>query len=118
MILYVKGMQNNTGEAILSAYPYLILSGIITFLILFQIFNFKKRIRQMQTGKVIIILSILWYIMGGIYVFNYFKTFDVFSDGRPLISVFAPLLMIFFVYLANKRIRKDEDLVRSVDRIR
>lgn len=118
IILFVKGMENSNGDVIVNAYPYLILSGIISFMILFQIFNYKKRIRQMQTGKVIIILSALWYIMGGVYVFNYFKTFDVFLTGRPLISVFAPLLIIVFIILANKSIKKDEDLVRSVDRIR
>jgi hypothetical protein len=118
IILFVKGMENNNGDVIMNAYPYLILSGIISFMILFQIFNYKKRIRQMQTGKVIIVLTVLWYIMGGIYIFNYFKTFDAFLTGRPLISVFAPLLIIVFVILANKSIKKDEDLVRSVDRIR
>ncbi|PLX22824.1 MAG: hypothetical protein C0599_05635 [Salinivirgaceae bacterium] len=118
VILYVKGMHNAAGDNIASYYPYLILSGIISFLILFQVFNFKKRIRQMQTGKVIIILNLLWYVMGGVYVFNYFKTFEVFSQGRPLIAVFVPLLIILFIYLANKNIKKDEDLVKSVDRIR
>lgn len=118
VILFVKGLQDKGGEVVANYYPYLILSGIISFLILFQILNFKKRIRQMQTGKVIIILILLWYVMGGVYVFNYFKTFDVFQYGRPLIAAFAPLLIILFVYLANKSIKKDENLVRSVDRIR
>jgi 4-amino-4-deoxy-L-arabinose transferase-like glycosyltransferase len=57
VVFYVKGMHNAAGENIASYYPYLILSGIISFLILFQVFNFKKRIRQMQTGKAIIILK-------------------------------------------------------------
>jgi 4-amino-4-deoxy-L-arabinose transferase-like glycosyltransferase len=118
VILYVKGLHNNAGDVVALYYPYVILSGIISFLLVFQILNYKKRIRQMQTGKVIITLCVLWYFMGGVYLFNYFKSFEDFQYGRPFIAVFAPILMIVFVFLANKNIKKDEDLVRSVDRIR
>ena len=34
------------------------------------------------------------------------------------IGMFIPILVILLVVLANKAIKKDEDLVKSVDRLR
>lgn len=116
--LCVKGFKTAAGEGIVSAYPLLILTGILSFLILFQILNFKKRIRQIQTGKAIIALIIVWYILNAVYVFNYFRSLDIFTTIKPQIALFIPIGIIVFILLGNKNIQKDEDLVRSIDRLR
>lgn len=116
--LNFSGFQNEEAGFISKFYPLAILTGIMCFFILFQVFNFKKRIRQIQTGKAVIILSLIWYLIVGIFVFNYFRTFDILLSARPGVALFLPIVVIILVIIANKYIRKDEELVRSIDRIR
>jgi hypothetical protein len=117
-IFKIVSLENQQGVLLVATYPLLIISGLLAFLLVFQLVNFKKRIRQMQTGKAIIWLSIVWYIVGGIYVYNYFGTIDIIYHTTPDFALFVPVLLIVFVAFANKYIKKDEDLVRSIDRIR
>ncbi len=118
LILSVFGLTTTKGEIITMTYPIVILTGIITFLLLFQVFNFKRRIRQIQTGIAVIVLIVFWYLINGIYIYHYFMDFDIFLSVKPSVGAFIPLAMIVFILLGNKYIRKDEELVRSVDRIR
>ncbi len=118
LIFTVKGFLNNSGDIITLLYPFLILSAIISFLILYQLFSFKKRIRQIQTGKAIIILLILWYGVGIIHVYTYYQNFEVLLEATPHVTLFIPVAITILVLIANRYIHKDEELVRSVDRIR
>lgn len=118
LILYSWNILNSEGAIITNTYPLVLLSVIISFLLLFQIVNFKKRIRQLQTGKAIMLLCIVWYILGFIYILNYFNTLDSIQNFSIRLGSVPPILIIILVFIANKYIRKDEDLVRSIDRIR
>jgi len=118
LIFTVRGFLSDSGEVITLLYPFLILSGIISFLILYQLFSFKKRIRQIQTGKAIIILLVIWYGVGVTHVYNYFQNFEILLTIKPHITLFIPFVLVILILFANKYIRKDEELVRSVDRIR
>ncbi len=118
IILSVFGLTNSAGNSITNTYPIAILTGIISFLLLFQIFSFKRRIRQIQTGIAIVVLIFVWYLINGIYVYSYFQEFNIMLSIDPCVSLFIPVVMVVLVLIGNKYIKKDEDLVRSVDRIR
>ncbi|MFO7864594.1 MAG: DUF4293 domain-containing protein [Salinivirgaceae bacterium] len=118
VIFKIVSLESQQGVLLVATYPLLIISGLLAFLLIFQLVNFKKRIRQMQTGKAIIWLSVIWYVVAAIYVYNYFGTIDIIYNTTPHLALFVPVLLIVFVAFANKYIKKDEDLVRSIDRIR
>ena len=40
------------------------------------------------------------------------------ASSEKGIGMFLPIVVILFAFLANKAIKKDEDLVKSVDRLR
>jgi hypothetical protein len=40
------------------------------------------------------------------------------SISKKGIGMFLPILVVLLIVLANKAIKKDEDLVKSVDRLR
>ena len=87
------------------------LTLLMLLLILFNLFNFKKRKSQFVLGRLIILL--------GFAVFFYDAY--LFSQTEPLkpgYALVAPLPVIILISLANKAIQKDEELVRSVDRFR
>ncbi|MBT8319894.1 MAG: DUF4293 domain-containing protein, partial [Gramella sp.] len=82
---------------------------------LVSIFMFKNRKLQFVLGRLNIILNL--FLLG---VFVYWSLtlpgeMDISEKG---IGMFLPIISIVFIVLANKAIKKDEDLVKSVDRLR
>jgi len=82
---------------------------------LVSIFMFKNRKLQFVLGRLNIILNL--FLLG---VFVYWSLtlpgeIDISEKG---IGMFLPIISIVFIVLANKAIKKDEDLVKSVDRLR
>ena len=85
-------------------------------LALIAIFMFKNRKFQFVLGRLNIILN---FILLGLFVYRSLsisgETSDVSEKG---IGILLPIFSIVFLVLANKAIKKDEDLVKSVDRLR
>ena len=90
--------------------------GLSTTLTLFSIISFKKRQNQFVTNRLNIILNL---ILLGLFVYRSLNlsggTAEVSEKG---IGMFLPIGAIVFLVLANKATKKDEDLVKSVDRLR
>lgn len=95
---------------------YVTLFGLSTTLSLLSILSHKKRQQQFVMGRLNIILNL---ILLGLFVY---RTLNL-SGGTATVSekgigMFLPIFSIVFLVLANKAIKKDEDLVKSVDRLR
>jgi len=95
---------------------YTALFGLSTTLSLLSIISFKKRQQQFVYGRLNIILNL---ILLGLFVYRTLnlsgETLVVSEKG---IGMFLPIVSIVLLALANKAIKKDEDLVKSVDRLR
>ncbi|MEY4432296.1 MAG: hypothetical protein RLZZ44_426 [Bacteroidota bacterium] len=95
---------------------YVIFFGLSTTLTLLSIISFKKRQNQFVIGRLNIILNL---ILLGLFVYHSLnlsgETPGVSEKG---IGMFLPILAIVLLGFANKAIKKDEDLVKSVDRLR
>ena len=95
---------------------YVILLGLSTTLSVVSIISFKKRQNQFVIGRLNIILNL---ILLGLFVYRSLnlsgETVLVSEKG---IGMFLPIVAIVLLALANKAIKKDEDLVKSVDRLR
>ena len=90
-------------------------SGMAAVFLLFAIFLYKNRIRQYRIG-VISIISILLIELGLVYVLRWGMNPSVISTMQ-ITSIF-PVISLIFIFLALRAIKKDEELVRSYDRIR
>ena len=95
---------------------YVALLGLSTTLTLVSIVSYKKRQNQFVMGRLNIILNL---ILLGLFVY---RSLNV-SGETPAVSekgigMFLPIVAIVLLVLANKAIKKDEDLVKSVDRLR
>ncbi|MGV6829554.1 MAG: DUF4293 domain-containing protein [Flavobacteriales bacterium] len=80
-----------------------------------SILNFKKRQHQFVLNRLAILLN---FVLLGVFVYR-----SLTLSGETLVSekgigVLLPIISIVFLVLANKAIKKDEDLVKSVDRLR
>lgn len=118
LTFYIGEVLDINKLVVLKTYPLIVVLVLVQLLLVFQIFNYRKRIRQIQTGNAVIILCGIFYLTIAAYLFNLINTMSDFKSLSVSIGLFIPLIVIAFVFMANKHIKKDEDLVRSVDRIR
>ena len=93
----------------------IVLFTLSTILAIYSIFKYKKRSVQQWLNWLNILIN---FTLLGIFVYRMLN-----SPGESFISekgvgVFAPVLSIVFLFIANKAIRRDEKLVKSADRLR
>ena len=95
---------------------YVILFGLGSTLTIISIISFKKRQLQFVLGRLNIILNL---ILLGLFVYRSLNVSgEINSVSEKGIGMFIPVFSIVMLVLANKAIKKDEDLVKSVDRLR
>jgi peptidoglycan/LPS O-acetylase OafA/YrhL len=102
-------------ELVIDSVSYLILFEGSALLSLVSIFLFKSRQTQFVMGRLNIILNL---ILLGLFVFRLLSLPGGTANPEKGIGLFLPILSIVFLVLANKAIKKDEALVKSVDRLR
>jgi hypothetical protein len=88
--------------------------GAIVFTVV-SILSFKKRQLQFVLNRLTILSNL---VLLGVFVYR-----SLTLSGESLLSekgigVLLPIISIVFLVMANKAIKKDEDLVKSVDRLR
>ena len=119
-ITYMQdGKELTKGVSIMYNYLLSILGFSLVAAPLITITQFKKRKVQSSLALVAIILNVVFLAF---YLFstNNFST----TVGHPIESLsytigsFLPLVSIIFLILAIRAIKKDEKLVKSLDRLR
>ena len=95
------------------SYILLISNLLLIFFPFWNIFQFRNRKRQFVLNRVLLLITF------GI-LFNqcvgYFNS-DT-NETYQLLFCVVTILTIIFISLANKAIKRDEDLIRSADRLR
>ena len=94
----------------------LVSAGAVAVLAIFTIFLYKKRKLQVKIGYVMLLLIVLTYALYFIFNRQQFPVAEL-IQRLPFTFIF-PLIAGILVYLAIYRIKKDEKLVRSLDRLR
>jgi len=95
---------------------YAILFGLSTAITVYSIISFKKRQTQFVANRLNIVLNL---ILLGLFVYHSLNlSGETLAVSEKGIGMFLPILAIVLLVLANKAIKKDEDLVKSVDRLR
>ncbi len=89
-----------------------LLSAVVSFL---DIFLFKNRKLQFVIGRLIILINLF---LLGLLIYVSLTLPGEISISKKGIGMFLPILVVLLIVLANKAIKKDEDLVKSVDRLR
>lgn len=110
-------VDGSSGTTVVGSWYLLCLLAVIFIIQLVDIFLYKKRILQMKLAICNIILMIGFVLIAWLFVKGSLSTLGdgIYSFKLPLI---LPLISVVLNYLASRAIKKDEALVRSVDRIR
>lgn len=95
-----------------------VLAILASLTALISIFQFKNRLRQMKLGFLnsLLMSAVLASIFLGINSGDDLLTEA--GNEEFLIGFYMPIIALLLNLLANRFIKKDEELVRSVDRIR
>ena len=117
-LIFVFHLWTNNDDVLIFAkdeYLYLGLFLSSALLSLFSIFSYKNRKFQFVLGRLNIILN---FILLGFFVYQLLIPPGESNISEKGVGIFIPILSIVLLVLANKAIKKDEDLVKSVDRLR
>ena len=104
-------------------FPLIIFSTLISLLSLVIVFTYKKRSLQLGLGRLSYLLHLGMIVYVSFTIGGAIETID-FSEITGVVkpsyqySYFAPIASVVFIFLALRAIRKDEELVKSLDRLR
>jgi uncharacterized membrane protein YwzB len=95
------------------SYILLISSLLLIVVPFWNIFQFRNRKRQFVLNRVLLLITLGVLLNQCIGYFNLDS-----NESHQLLACVVYMLTIIFLSLANKAIKRDEDLVQSADRIR
>lgn len=104
-----------SGEEFLQVLEFIalpIISGVIGFFTFITIFFFKNRKLQLNLCRFAVLL-----VLGLIGTAVYF-VIDTPGEDMPLFGAAFPFVAWLFIFLAMRGIKADENLIRSMDRLR
>lgn len=117
-LIFVFHLWTNSEDVAIYAtdnYLYLGLFLGSALLSLISIFSYKTRKFQFVLGRLNIILN---FLLLALLIYQLLMPPGESHISEKGVGIFIPILSTVLLVLANKAIKKDEDLVKSVDRLR
>ncbi|WP_299253371.1 DUF4293 domain-containing protein [uncultured Cytophaga sp.] len=116
---YQISISHETTSTSNPTYFAAILLGISIALTLFVIFKYNNRVLQMRLNMM---NTLLICMVEGLFFWNIRETKLLIGSAEFTehfgVAFYMPLVALMLCFYAGKRIQKDENLVRSVDRLR
>ena len=113
--LWIENDAKKTKVFFMTDITYTALFGLSATLAILSLITYKKRQQQFVMNRLNMILNL---ILLGLFVYRTLSVSGETVVSEKGIGMFLPVLSIFLLALANRAIKKDEDLVKSVDRLR
>ena len=113
-----NGLQELVNGKIIQVYysfSITILLSLAIAMAVYIIINYKRRAIQMFVCK---ILWVVIFATQGSILWIYFMTKPQFVGSNISFTAFLPVLAMILSVLAFRNIKKDDDLVKSIDRLR
>ena len=101
-----------------STLPISIGAGLSALVMLISITRYKNRMTQVKLNALFSLLTAATFVGIYLYISKANALFDPQVFGTFLIGFYLPIAAMFNNFIANRFIRKDEKLVKSMDRIR
>ncbi|PCI00892.1 MAG: hypothetical protein COB81_08185 [Flavobacteriaceae bacterium] len=98
---------------VIKVIPLLFFSSALLSIV--AVFMFKHRNRQLGMGRFNILIN---FILLGVIIYHSLNISGETLVSEKGIGLFFPVLAVVCLVLANNAIKKDEELVKSVDRLR
>ncbi len=115
-LFMLYGILDANGLSVLNFYSLSVLAGLLIFLFMFILFRYKSRKAQLRLCRVAFIILLGLLALPVFYILKYSQLHTM--TFFPGITFTLPVLSGVFTWLAFRGIKKDEELIRSIDRIR
>ncbi|MDX1685623.1 MAG: DUF4293 family protein [Saprospiraceae bacterium] len=114
--------QSMMADGLFNIYDHVLilaLVGLAAIVVFINIFFFRNRTLQLRINRVAMAAGILVILLAGIF---FYQDYQMMDTGKYVITIdfgiLAPVLFILMLVLASRYIKKDDRLVRSMDRLR
>ncbi|MHC2992600.1 hypothetical protein OB13_13770 [Pontibacter sp. HJ8] len=101
-----------------SAIAIAILAIVAAGIAIYEIFQYKSRMTQMKFGLINTLVMVALFGTAFYYANYQGNAMATGNDANYEAGFYMPILALLLNALANRFIKRDEDLVRSVDRLR
>ena len=108
-------IKSGVTVGIIDSLAFIVLFLVSALLSFISIFLYRSRQTQFVLGRLNIILN---FILLGLFIFRLLNFSLVINGSEKGFGLLLPAFSIVLLALANKAIKKDEYLVKSVDRLR
>ena len=108
-------IKSGVTVGIIDCLAFIVLFLVSALLSFISIFLYRSRQTQFVLGRLNIILN---FILLGLFIFRLLNFSLVINGSEKGFGLILPVFSIVLLVLANKAIKKDEYLVKSVDRLR
>jgi uncharacterized protein DUF4293 len=118
--LVIDGTLSADNGDVLKEISYFLFSFnlLVTSVLVFIIFSYKKRLIQLKLCSFVLLLDALYLVLI-LYLTDHMGSGEINGlEPRYLIGSYVILIQALLVLLGQRAIRKDEKLIRSMDRIR
>lgn len=113
ILKYHAGSASENPGGLLPLVILVFLTAVISFL---AVFLFRNRKLQVRITAVALFLAFSVVLTAAVYAIFVMRKFD--AEILWSIKMALPVLMVIFLFLAYRGIRKDDELVKSYDRLR
>ena len=118
IVFNAYGVSENVGE-INTFFPYYITIALSMGLALFSLLQYKKRKVQITVGRFVYLLLAVTIAFVFVDFYSLSGKLEVESGMVSSgVGMFLPVAALPILFMANRNIRKDEDLIKSLDRLR
>lgn len=111
-------LYKQSGKSVFSYSDDMVSGGLFALsavLAIYTIFKFKTRIVQFVLNRLNTLINLT---LLGIFVYRVLTASGESKISEKGVGIFLPIISIVFLFLANKAIKRDENLVKSADRLR
>lgn len=123
ILMMTHGIYTSSGTPITDAalpVPFHVLFSVLAGVLIVAIFLYGNRPRQLRVVRsawlIIVAIAVLQFVSGN-SLRAYFEKMGPIESSYG-ISFFLPLVIVVLAFLGERAIRKDDELVRSADRLR
>lgn len=116
---YLTGLESSVGS--ISALPLTMSIAVSILLLLVTVLSYKHRNKQIALSNIVLLQLLLVFGLYGWIHYQIIQTIKATMGEIEIgygVAVATPFVCMILVWLAKKAIKKDDDLVRSVDRLR
>jgi hypothetical protein len=110
-----EGVFADNALYVAESFPLMIGSGVSGILALISVFLYKERTSQILISALSSLIQLLLTV-GGCFIILY-RTQKM-NDFSPNTGFFLSMAGIVFIWLASRAIRRDQELIKSMDRLR